>query len=452
MEKKHRILFSTPALFGHVGPSLAIAKKIIAKGHKVGYTSGSPARSMVEKIGIRDFFPRDKYHKALLDKKYFTNNPYKFFFNLPKVFTQELFKHCYEELINAFESFKPDMLYIDTMDFHAAAVAENYNLPYAHGSAATIWYNELDIPPFGTDWDINAKWLNRIKLILYQFIIAPFFLRNALNQKKALKEINPSWDIPYSPGISPYLFMFYSTDAVEYHRKMFIPQVFYVGPSIFYPEDNEAPDFPWEKLDKNRPLVYIATGTMFSDYYKEFYTNALNALSEERFPIPVQVVMAMGNNQLVEELGDAPPNFIVVPYAPQLKLLQKASVVITHGGVNSVNETLLYGKPMLVVHWGADRLDMGKRIEYRGAGICVAVENATEKKISESVIALLENPKYKKSSKVIMESYAKCNGPETAAELMLQVAGTGKPVLRKKGAPITLEKISDLRDHLNRSY
>jgi len=451
MTKKHRILFSAPALYGHIGPALAIAKHLKSKGHTVGFCSGDPAYNMLAKEDIHDFYPRDIYHEAMLDKATFTNSPYKYWYNLPKVFTPEVIKLCLQELISAFESFKPDMVYIDCYDFLAVTVAEKYNLPYAHGCATTILYLEFGIPPIGTDWDIKAVWLNRLRFIFHLCITGPFMLKTILNQNKALKTISPKWKSQNYGGVSPFLFMLYSTDAVEYQRKLFIPQIFYVGPIILEPDENQLPDFPWDKLDSNRPLIYISTGTLVFEQYREFYQNALIALSEKNFPCPIQVVMAMGKQKFIDELGEIPPNFIVVPYAPQIKLLSKAKVAITHGGVNSVNETLIFGKPLLVVHWGADRLDMGRRITHKDAGICIDVLQTTPDIIKTCVIQLLQDPRYSEAAHKIKNSFNKCNGAETAAELILQVADTRKPILRKKGAPITLENIQDLPAYLKQN-
>jgi MGT family glycosyltransferase len=355
-------------------------------------------------------------------------------------------KHIIEELIQAFESFKPDILYIDTYDVLAETVAEKFDIPYAHASATVLLYFEKGIPPVGSGFDIRTPRRNFFKNFYYFGLTVPYILKTYLNEKKALKSIDPAWKRKNISSVSPYLFIMYTTDSIEYHRNMFIPQIYYVGPSILEPAEEDLPDFPWEKLNKDRPMVYIATGTLFSEFYKDFYKNTLEALREENFPIPVQVVMAMGKQELIDELGDIPSNFIVVPYAPQIKLLPKASVVVTHGGVNSVNEALIEGKPMLVVHCGLDRVDMGKRIVHKNAGLCFGHNESTVEKIQNAILQLLQEKKYAQNAEQIMMATNRCNGPDTAAKLILQLADTGKPVRRKAGAPITLETFSKFPD------
>ncbi|MBN1635615.1 MAG: hypothetical protein JW920_03840, partial [Deltaproteobacteria bacterium] len=121
---------------------------------------------------------------------------------------------------------------------------------------------------------------------------------------------------------------------------------------------------------------------------------------------------------------------------------------VTHGGVNSVNESLIHGKPMLVVHWGGDRMEMAKRVEYHGAGISLDVDEATVGRIRKDVIALLKQPRYTRAAEGIMHSYKRCGGSRTAADLIERLAETRKPVLRRKGSPIVLEDSGNLPDVL----
>jgi len=447
MQKNQKILFIVPALYGHLAPSLPVAKCLIAKGHTVGYCSGPPAEKMVTSAGIDHFLPREKYHPAIMEATH-VKNIYEYWRKLPKIFTPGIMKEVIEELMAAVETFKPDLLYIDTYDVLAETVAEKLDIPYAHASATVLLYFEKGIPPVGSGFDIKTPRLNFLKNLYYFGRTVPYILKTYFNEKKALKSIDPAWTRKNISSVSPYLFLMYTTDSVEYTRSMFIPQIFYVGPSILEPEESELPDFPWEKLDDSRPMVYIATGTLFSEYYKDFYKNTLKALAAENFPVPVQVVMAMGKQELIDELGEIPSNFIVVPYAPQIKLLPRASVVVTHGGVNSVNETLIEGKPMLVVHCGLDRIDMGKRIVHKEAGLCFGHHETTVEKIRDAILQLLQDEKYARNAKEIMQATKRCNGPDTAANLIALLAETRQPVLRKEGAPITLENFDDLSGYL----
>lgn len=445
MSARYRILFAVPGLAGHVGPSLAIAKHLIAQGHHIGYTTGDPMRPMLAKAGVEDFYDRPCYQRMIMDKNTLVRGWLEYWRNVPKVYTVDAILTCFRELIHAIEEFRPDIIYIDTYDFLAVAVADKYHIPYAHGSAAQIAYLEKNIPPMGTGWNIHTPHWNLIRFFVLVLASVPFMLKGFLNQRTAIRAIDPAWKTTNYSGVSPYLYMFYSTDKVEYPRKTHVPSVFYVGPSILEPD--ELPDFPWDKLDASKPLIYVATGTMFSGHYQEFYVHVLKALDEKTFPIPIQVVMAIGKGQTVERFGRIPPNFIIVPFAPQIKLLERTTVFITHGG-NSVHEAFMFGKPMLVVHWGGDRHEFANRVAYQGAGLSLDVDATTPHKIRKGIIELLSQPRYARAAEGIMSSYRSCGGPKTAADLLVRLAETRKPILRKPGAPWTLKDIGDLPEYL----
>ena len=59
------------------------------------------------------------------------------------------------------------------------------------------------------------------------------------------------------------------------------------------------------------------------------------------------MIMSIGANVSRENLGAAPPNFMVYAHVPQLDILRRASAFLTHGGMNSVSESLYHGVPMV---------------------------------------------------------------------------------------------------------
>jgi zeaxanthin glucosyltransferase len=450
--KSHRILFASPAFYGHVAPSLAIVRHLKQRGHTVGYCSGSSAKALVMREGVDDFYPRDACQSGM-ERLMLEKMPFYWFFdwwrNASKVITRQFLEESYRELIMAFDAFRPDVVYVDTGDPFAMAVAERYRIPYAHGSATCLLYYEKGIPPLGSGWNIKRRRLNAIRTIPYLALPALYMLKMFLTQKRALRSIDPDWKMTNYSGISPYLFMLFSTDKLEYPRELFIPQMFYVGPSIYEADESAISGFPWHSIDDRRPLIYVASGATFFDRYKVFYHMVIEALSEKSFVPSVQVVMAIGKGQSPEQFGNIPSNFIIVPFAPQIKVLQKAAIFITHGGVNSVNEGLLHGKPLIVVNLkGGDRIEMAQRIEYNGAGIRLDLVRASVPRIREAVSMILKQPRFTRAAEGMMSSYQTCKGADTAAGLIELLAATQQPILRKKGAPITLPDINNLPDYL----
>ena len=77
----------------------------------------------------------------------------------------------------------------------------------------------------------------------------------------------------------------------------------------------------------------------------EFYRSCFQAFEQSDY----QVVMSVGQHTTMEQLGRAPKNFIVCQSVPQLEILQRATLFITHADMNSTNEALYYGVPLLAI-------------------------------------------------------------------------------------------------------
>ncbi|GCE23999.1 hypothetical protein KDK_77990 [Dictyobacter kobayashii] len=127
----------------------------------------------------------------------------------------------------------------------------------------------------------------------------------------------------------------------QYAGETFDARFQFVGPCIL-PRYNGS-DFPLERLRK-QPTLYISLGTSFNEH-RNFYQTCLSAFADT----PWQVVMALGKHSSPADLGPVPDNFIVHPYVPQLDVLARSSIFISHGGMNSIMEALSYGVPLIII-------------------------------------------------------------------------------------------------------
>jgi MGT family glycosyltransferase len=149
--------------------------------------------------------------------------------------------------------------------------------------------------------------------------------------------------------------------------------VVFTGPCItaqakFDPTD---PTLTVLRDDKNR--VYVSLGTVFNDK-PEVYAAILRALDIDG----VQVVVSAGAS--TERLLAEPPsgNAHVFRSVPQVALLGRVNAVVTHGGNNTVQETLAAGRPMIVIPFGGDQIENARRVERLGAGIAIMGAPSTE--------------------------------------------------------------------------
>ena len=70
----------------------------------------------------------------------------------------------------------------------------------------------------------------------------------------------------------------------------------------------------------------------------------------------------------IQTLGKISDNIYAYSFVPQIEVLQHADVFLTHCGMNSVNEAMALGVPMVAMPFINDQLSNAKRIVELGIG------------------------------------------------------------------------------------
>jgi zeaxanthin glucosyltransferase len=193
------------------------------------------------------------------------------------------------------------------------------------------------------------------------------------------------------------------------------PQFHYTGP--FHDNEGREPvSFPWEKLT-GKPLIYASMGTLVNGL-NNVYGTILEAVSE--FP-EMQVVLSVGRNFNPGDLGPIPSNTIVVRIAPQIALLKRAALCITHAGLNTALEALAQGVPMVAVPIGYDQPGVAARIAYHGLGEFVEIGNLTARQLSELIVKVKENPNYRDKARWFQKVLGETRGLDVAADIIERV-------------------------------
>ncbi|HYO55501.1 glycosyltransferase [Archangium sp.] len=171
--------------------------------------------------------------------------------------------------------------------------------------------------------------------------------------------------------------------SIDYH---------YTGPSIDL--QRQEPDFPWERLDGERPLVVCSLGTMAiqPEQARRFHQSIADAA--RRRP-RWQFVVA--TNQWKEETpGQAPANLVAVQHVPQLQMLRRASAMVTHGGFNSVKECIYFGVPMVVLPVQFDQPGVAARVVHHGLGVRSSINELTPDTLTHLLDEVVEKPSYRR--------------------------------------------------------
>lgn len=206
------------------------------------------------------------------------------------------------------------------------------------------------------------------------------------------------WLIPYGQGQLPVL-CFNALELDFPHDPH--PLMHYVGPMVSENRQDclvtAATQQALEQLFKKRrtqgrSLIYCGCST-FVEGNQQWLKKIIDAFASRP---KWDLVVGLGGQLDRNHLGTLPANVHAFSWTPQLQVLQQADCAVINGGINTINECLYLGVPMLVYSLGhADQAGDAARVAYHGLGIAGDREKDTVAEIRSSIQTLLTDVSYR---------------------------------------------------------
>jgi UDP:flavonoid glycosyltransferase YjiC (YdhE family) len=115
----------------------------------------------------------------------------------------------------------------------------------------------------------------------------------------------------------------------------------------------------------------------------------------------------------------APPNARIERFCPHGPLLERASVVVCHGGMGVTQKALASGVPVCAVPFGRDQLEVARRVEVSGAGSRLTARRLTEPRLRLAIDeALTRRP----GAERIAAAFAAAGGGPAGAAALEELA------------------------------
>jgi zeaxanthin glucosyltransferase len=327
-------------------------------------------------------------------------------------------------LPNLLSSTGIDALVVDNYDFYGEIIPMRLGMPYAIVSNALHFdysgYTPLCVFDWAHENTPEARKRNRQGVSKFtQMLICSNAEVIAQAEKAGIKA---NWDDP-SSLFSDRPWITQCPREFDFESSHWPDQFHYAGPFHDGKGRLDFP-FPWDRLT-GEPIVYASMGTVQTGNAEVFRT-IVAAVSKHK---SLQLVLAIGNVLRPEQIGPVPNNTIVVNNAPQLELLKKASVCITHAGFNTALEALTQGVPQIAIPITNDQPGVAARIAAHQTGVVASLEKLTVSHLSTLLHEVFNNPIYRDNSRSIEKAIAKKNGLSVAADLLEQAFGlTHNPI------------------------
>jgi MGT family glycosyltransferase len=240
---------------------------------------------------------------------------------------------------------KPDIVVSDSVAFWGKLAAMKHDLPYV-SSTTTFAFNKY-----------SAKYMQKSVWDIARMMMA---MPRINKQLKRLREkgypVKSLLDIVQNDN---------DTNTIVYTSKYFQPcsdtfseKYRFIGPSI-RPITRQV-----EKTSDK--TIYISMGTVNNDLMP-LYKSCIKALENTDY----QVIMSVGNLVSIDDFGKLPENIEVYAHVDQIAVLKKADAFVSHCGMNSVNESLYFEVPLVMLPQTTEQSGVACRVSEVGAGIKV---------------------------------------------------------------------------------
>jgi MGT family glycosyltransferase len=131
------------------------------------------------------------------------------------------------------------------------------------------------------------------------------------------------------------------------------------------------------------------------------------------------------------DLEPLPGNAIVHEYVPQQAILQRASLMITHSGANSVHQALYHDVPLLLVPQQLEQALVAARVAELGAGLVLNRRRVTTERVNKLAIQLLGDDSFKSRAAALGLALREAGGAARAADELEDVASGLKRVAQE---------------------
>ncbi len=386
------IFFSMPG-HGHTNPILKIVNELVDKGNRVIFYSIDEFKSKIEATGAiykgyppaLDIDPRISKNAALAAK-----------------FAIDATESIIPTLIDELKKDRPDFIMYDTLALWGKALSAKAKVP-SIAFFTTIAFNT----------PITRKYPS---LYLTTMAQAIFTKKSVMHTFYRYRKLAKKYGFKPS-SVNEFLFnkgdlnIVFTSSYFHPCIKSFDNSFKFVGPSIY--ERNENTDF-LKRLTKNKKIIYISAGTIFNDKL-HFYQTCINAFGNSDY----QVILSLGHRFHLSDLPPIPDNILVMNHVPQLDVLKRADIFITHAGFNSLSESLYYGVPMLLISQMVEQTVNALRVQELGAGIYLKSKKVTERTLIQNVEKILADKNYYTNAGILQKSLRDAGGYKKAVQEIL---------------------------------
>jgi zeaxanthin glucosyltransferase len=414
-----------PDATGHLNPMSALGHELQGRGHRITVFArlDSQARAIAEgfdfhAIGSSEFPLGSSAHILRRIGELGGLTGLRYNLQMVKLEVETRLR----ESPAAMQAAKINALVVDQFSLGGGTIADRLNIPRIDICNGLPLNRDIELPPTFTSWPYNSsRWpniRNRIGYALADYLVKP--------ARQAISAYRQQYGLPRyahpNESFSKLLQVSQIPKELDFPRKA-LPSCFhYTGPYRELSNPTSTP-FPFEKLT-GQPLIYASLGSFLG-----FRSDIFLAIAEACAGLDVQLAIALGDESHLKALPPLPGSPIVVAYAPQLELLKRTAMTITHAGTNTVLDCLSNGIPMVAIPISIDQPGLASRLAWAGAAKVISPKGIDVSRLREAIEQVLTNRSYRQNALRLKNALYQAGGVNRAADLIEKAVLTRKPVI-----------------------
>lgn len=400
------ISFLNIGMHGYINPTLPIVAELVRRGHLVTYHTFSAFAAQIEAAGA-------KVHLYPGGDMPLPDPP------IPLALLEELARTTLgllPSVLSDLRGTRPDLIVHGAACPWGAVAARELDVPVA-ATFTTFAFNRQVPSPTGIS-----------RALVGAAAAHPHIGWGYARARWALHRAYDTGGLPLIDLMNACepLNLVFTSSAFQPGAEAFDSSYRFVGASV----GSRLTDPEFDAIPLEAPVLYASLGTVF-DAGPALLRTFATALA----PLGGTVVVSTGQEEPAD-LGPLPANVLARRSVPQLQVLDRVALFVTHGGMNSVNEAMRAGVPTLVVPQGADQPLVARRVVEVGAGLALRTVDATAETVHASARSLLEDPRFREAAAAQRAAQLQAGGASRAAdelERYLDDARGGSAIDRARG-------------------
>lgn len=416
-----KILVASTPLLGHVSPMLAVAAALKQNGHDVVFLTGEAFRHRVTEQGIA-FASLQGYanydwqnlNVLLTPEEAVAQGLEGHIVHLKRLFADAI-PDQYRSLEDAIHRHNAELVVVDVlyMGVLPLLLRRGSRPPVIScGVIAPMWRDAGFSPSRGAGNSPEAQARNIADGLQFDAAVRPGTIY--------IDQVLESLGVAVPGGFRMFDTMYrlpdkllqFTTKEFEYPLVESRDNLLFVGPILSSPaQERQTPKWLRE-LDASKPLVLVTQGTLANTNFDQLVNPVITALAGE----PVTVVATAGGGDAGRILRAS--NAIVESYIPYDLVLPRASVLVTNGGYNGVQQALAFGVPVVSAGATEDKPYVSARVAWSGAGIDLKTGNPTPEQVRLAVQQVLQAPHFRQRALTLSESIRATDALTTVASVV----------------------------------